>query len=50
MSIFGMVGEVLKSPVSIVKDVLNVDNKGMENTNTGQRWEDFKDEVTDIFE
>lgn len=50
MSIFGILGEVIKTPVSIAKDVLNLDNKGEEKTNTGQRWDDIKDELEDFLD
>jgi hypothetical protein len=50
MSIFGLFGEVLKTPVSALKDIANIENNGSENTNTGQRWEDIKDEIEDIFD
>ncbi|KKN72975.1 hypothetical protein LCGC14_0405290 [marine sediment metagenome] len=50
MSIFGILGEVIKTPGSIAKDVLNLDNEGEEKTNTGQRWADLKEELDELFQ
>ena len=50
MELFNLLGEVIKIPISVAKDVVNLPNKGSEKTNTGQRFKNIKEDFSDIFE
>ena len=51
MGLFDALGEIIKLPGSVVKDVLQVDNKegSSSDTNTGQRLDNLTDDFLDIF-
>lgn len=50
MSLFGLVGEIVKAPSSVLKDVVGIDNKGYGSNNTADSASSILEELSDIFE
>lgn len=49
MSLFGIIGEVIKAPSSIVKDVVGIKSSDYEATNTEVSASKIWDEIGDVF-